>query len=71
MTDEITGYLVISFLRHFWLLVQDVPKGKILLSYYYGDSFIHLLTVEAFAGPTALSPLPESQESCTVQSAHS
>lgn len=61
--EEITGYLVISFLIRFWLLVQDVPKGKILLSNHYGDSFTHLLTGEA------LSALPGRQESCTVPGA--
>lgn len=50
ITDEITGYLVISFVTHFWVLVQDVPKGKILRSHHYGDSFIHLLSVVAFVG---------------------
>lgn len=37
------GYLVSSFLILFLLLVQDVPKGKILLNHHHGDSFISCL----------------------------
>lgn len=60
MTDERTGYPVISFLKHFWLLVQDVPRGTTLLSHHYGDSFLHLPSVEASAGTPCSYTSPQN-----------
>lgn len=63
MTDERTGYPVFSFLKHFWLLVQDVPKGTTLLSHLYGDSFLHLPSVEASAGtPCSFTSCQKARE---------
>lgn len=66
MTDKITGYPVISFLKHFWLLVQDVPKGTTLLSHHYGDSFLHLPSVEASARTPRSFTSPQKASLCSL-----
>lgn len=44
-------------------LVQDVPKGTTLLSHLYGDSFLHLPSVEASAGtPCSFTSCQKARE---------